>query len=99
MGVWAQNFIIVKGRVVVMPEPENASVWKLHKTDGGHRDLATGKGATISAEYPSREDALDAGCKLPAHVHAEFIEGPNGQRIEKTEIEEHCAARARNAQA
>jgi hypothetical protein len=70
------------------------SVWKLHTVNHNARNPDTAEWHREARDYPSRQASLDAACELPRHVHAEFIEGPNGERIEESAIADHCKAKA-----
>jgi hypothetical protein len=69
------------------------SVWKLHTVNHNAWNPDTAEWHREARDYPSRQAALDAACELPRHAHAEFIEEPNGERIEASVIADHCKAK------
>jgi hypothetical protein len=67
--------------------------WKLYTLDEGHRPISEGYHTLAS-----KEAALSRACdtlRSQLHVKVLFIEGPNGKRIERQQIECWCQARQR----
>jgi hypothetical protein len=61
--------------------------WKLHTLNENVRPPVLSYD-----QYPSKDDALRAACnelKKP-HVKVEFIEGPDGAKIDEDAVEEYC---------
>lgn len=59
--------------------------WKLHTIDRNMRDPVTS-----SSEHESLSAALERACDLSRHVRAEYIQCPDGTRIEGQELEKRC---------
>lgn len=64
--------------------------WELHTVNHNARNPDTGEWVRAHREYASRQEALDVACGLPVHAYAEFIKGPNGERIERSDIDSYC---------
>jgi hypothetical protein len=67
--------------------------WKLHTRDEGHIPALDG-----FHTLDSKEAALDRACDTlmhQLHVKVLFIEGPNGERIERPQIESWCQSAKR----
>ena len=62
--------------------------WKLHT-----RDESLSPHLVAWSEFDSKEAALDRACdtlRSQVHVKTLYIEGPDGKRIEYSEIEAWC---------